>query len=171
MSMLGMAPRADIARIVRTHQAGLWRYLRLLGCDDALADDLAQETFVVILRKGFDDYDQAATARYLRTTARFLFLKAKRAGRRMVAYAEVADLLWEEQAARDDGEGLVQALKGCIDTLDERQRRLIDLRYFKQAGRGEIASALGLSVMAVKSLLRRVKDTLRACVETKRRTP
>lgn len=168
--MLDMAPRADIAKIVCTHQAGLWRYLRLLGCDDSLADDLAQETFVVVLRKPFDDYDPAATARYLRTTARFLFLKSKRAGRRLAAYADVAELVWEEHAARDGGEELVLALKGCIDTLDERQRRLIDLRYFKQAGRAEIAAALEMSVMAVKSMLRRVKESLRVCVEARRRS-
>jgi cysteinyl-tRNA synthetase len=30
----------DPVRLIETHQAGIWRYLRVLGCDAALADDL-----------------------------------------------------------------------------------------------------------------------------------
>jgi len=32
---------------------GVWRYLRVLGCGVAEADDLVQETFVTVLSRGF----------------------------------------------------------------------------------------------------------------------
>ena len=58
----GFAP----AQIVKEHQAGVWRYLRALGCDSQQADDFTQETFLKVLTKPFDDYNPAATAAYLR---------------------------------------------------------------------------------------------------------
>ena len=39
----------DAASLVRTHQAAVWRYLRYLGADEALADDLTQDTFLKLL--------------------------------------------------------------------------------------------------------------------------
>lgn len=165
-----MTSEADIDRIVRTHQSGLWRYLRLLGCDESLADDLTQETFVIVLRKEFEEHSDAATASYLRTTARFLFLKAVKQRRtRMTAPMEVAELVWQEEVRDDEGEELTAALRECLETLDDRQRELINLRYFKRAGRKDIAKALKLSVIGVKSLLRRVKASLKSCVEARRR--
>jgi len=38
MMATSMLPGA--AEIIETHQAGVWRYLRFLGCDEAQADDL-----------------------------------------------------------------------------------------------------------------------------------
>ena len=52
----------DLAGMIRQHQAGVWRYLRVLGCDSAGADDLTQETFLAVLQKPFQDYNPAATA-------------------------------------------------------------------------------------------------------------
>lgn len=44
-----MADRqADMAGLVRAHQAGVWRYLRFLGCHPDEADDLTQETFLAL---------------------------------------------------------------------------------------------------------------------------
>ena len=42
---------SEFAAMVRDHQAALWRYLRYLGCDPALAEDLVQDTLQVALEK------------------------------------------------------------------------------------------------------------------------
>lgn len=169
MNTLGMASMADIDVIVRAHQAGVWRYLRLLGAEHALADDLTQETFVIVLSKPFEHHSDAATASYLRATARFLFLKAvTRRTARATVPLDVAEMVWQEESGLDGGEGLVSALRACIETLDERGRALIHLRYFKRASRREISRELAVSVMGVKSALRRMKAQLRACVERRR---
>ena len=46
--------QTQLADLVRQHQAGVWRYLRFLGCDRPLADDLTQETFLAVLETPFD---------------------------------------------------------------------------------------------------------------------
>ncbi|HEX7449919.1 MAG TPA: sigma factor, partial [Pirellulales bacterium] len=60
----------DAARLIEEHQAGVWRYLRVLGCNAAEAEDLTQDTFLAVLEKPFHDYQRAATAAYLRQVAR-----------------------------------------------------------------------------------------------------
>lgn len=72
----------DLAELVRSHQSGVWRYLRFLGADESLADDLTQETFVSVWKKPFVEHSPAATGSYLRTIARNLFLMSLRRRKR-----------------------------------------------------------------------------------------
>ena len=60
--------------LIQKYQNGIWRYLRVLGCEASLADDITQETFLRVIRKGFEQYNDAATAGYLRKVAYNLFI-------------------------------------------------------------------------------------------------
>jgi RNA polymerase sigma-70 factor (ECF subfamily) len=157
----------DIDSLVRTHQDGLRRYLRYLGCDDATADDLAQEAFVALLRGPFEERSPAATAAWLRKKARFLHLEhiRWRARRREAPLMEVADEVWATWAGDDDGDRYVEAMRRCLDALAPRARRAVDLRYGEGRGRAEIAALLGLAVNGVKTLIQRARASLRECVE------
>ncbi len=64
----------DVEALIVAHQAGVWRYLRFLGCDRAQADDITQETFLQVLRRGFEERGERETAAWLRTVARNCFL-------------------------------------------------------------------------------------------------
>ncbi|HRJ79073.1 MAG TPA: sigma-70 family RNA polymerase sigma factor, partial [Planctomycetota bacterium] len=68
----------DVEALIVAHQAGVWRYLRYLGCDRAQADDLTQETFLQVLRHGFEQRGERETAAYLRKVARNCFLMSVR---------------------------------------------------------------------------------------------
>ena len=52
----------DPVVLIQTYQAGIWRYLRALGCDSAQAEDITQETFLSVLQKPFQDLGPAATS-------------------------------------------------------------------------------------------------------------
>ena len=56
------------------------------------------------------------------------------------------------------------SLAECLETLTERSRRALDLFYREGAGRTRIAEALDLTVDGVKTLMRRARETLRACI-------
>ena len=103
------APGTDVARLVQTYQAGVWRYLRALGCESSLADDLTQETFLAVLEKPFTDFSPAATAAYLRTVARNLFISTARRANRMVSVGDLdaLDLDWSRWAGDDAGQHLL----------------------------------------------------------------
>lgn len=165
-----MAP-LDLETLVRNHHGGLWRYLRLLGCTREQADDLTQETFLVVIRKGFEAIEPAATNAYLRKTARFLFLNARR---NMRTRREV-DLDAAEDVARehlnDGGDAYVNALRRCIDELRGRARDAVTAVYREQRPQAEVAQALGMKENGLKTLLQRTREVLRACIERKQGKP
>lgn len=159
-------PDINLKELVETHQAGIWRYLRLLGCDPQKADDLTQEVFLGVLKRPFDNYDFRATAAYLRNAARMVFLTSLRteARRNAVIYADAVEVVWEAGAGKDEGDAQLDALEHCLGELDERERRALELRYRSDASREEIAAALELSIDGAKNLLQRTKDKLRLCI-------
>jgi RNA polymerase sigma-70 factor (ECF subfamily) len=57
-----------------------------------------------------------------------------------------------------------QQLHNCINKLDDRRRRLIEMRYSSGLSLTEIAESLGKSVAAVKGSLHRVRKVLEQCI-------
>jgi RNA polymerase sigma-70 factor (ECF subfamily) len=206
----------DLAELVRLHQAGIWRYLRFLGCDEARADDLTQETFLAVHRRPFHQRGAAATAAYLRTVARHQYLMALRHDRRRPALTgliegnghaaghgtskhgngnngngnnaqrngdggghatdaasmvednlDLADEVWTSFTREDGGQCWLDALRTCVETLNGRARQAIDLHYREDQSRAAIAATLEMTEDGVKSLLRRTRDLLRKCIESK----
>ena len=172
----------DVARLVKEHQAGVWRFLRVLGCHPAEAEDLTQETFMAVLQKPFQDYNRSATAAYLRQVARNLLVDSRRRAARAVPATDIstADLdeleaTWVRWADKysgrdnDDGAELLQALQRCLQTLAERARQALDLRFRDRLPRVEIAARLGMSEDGAKNLMQRAKQQLRTCIERSKR--
>ena len=171
----------DAAQIIQEHQAGVWRYLRVLGCNAAEAEDLTQETFLAVLEKPFQVYERAATAAYLRQIARNLLINARRRAsrggvtmrnmgeaniaERNIAEMNAAEAAWLRWSGHDDGAERLAALRRCLETLTARARQALELRFGQQASRADIATALGLTEDGAKNVLQRAKQHLRACIE------
>ena len=66
---------------------------------------------------------------------------------------------------RADRTELQAIVRDAIAGLNERQRMAVLLAKFEQCSYEEIATAMGLTVPAVKSLLFRARDQLRATLE------
>jgi RNA polymerase sigma-70 factor (ECF subfamily) len=175
MHGLANAPRTGPAAptdeaVVRQHLLAVWRYLRMHGASPHEADDLAQEAFVIALQKGAARLDPAATATFLRRTARFLFLRLRR-GSVAVELADAVDQLWARDCEADGGDGLVAALRRCIEALQDRARRAIERSYGlgadDPASRARVAVELGMTENGVKTLLQRSREQLRQCLRRK----
>ena len=153
--------------VVRAHQHSVWRFLRFLGCDPALADDLTQDAFLALLRARLPDRGPVALEAWLCGTARNLMRARRRELRRELATASPDELeaAWQSYARDDEGERYRAALRACLDGLSERQRGIVEMRWGRRARRDEIAQAAGVGVEGVKSLLRRIKDALRHCIQ------
>ena len=157
---------ATIDDLVRRHQAGLWRYLRALGADAALAEELVQDAFVVAFERGLQDRGHAATSQFLRRTARHVMLRARRdAGRDRARLLELADARWQSECAADDGDAWLEALRSCLGKLDSRRRQAIGLWYGADRDRANAAARLDLEPNGLKMLLQRVRHRLRLCIE------
>jgi RNA polymerase sigma-70 factor (ECF subfamily) len=161
----------DAATLIRRHQRGVWRYLRMLGCDEATADDLTQETFLRVLRREkFVQHNDNATAGYLRRTAYNLLVSRHRKLGRMqtIAEAERLDETWDRWAGKDlTGDAAVEALQQCLERLTERARTALRMRFDSSASRVEIGEALGITDHGARNLMQRAKQQLRNCVEEK----
>lgn len=67
-------------------------------------------------------------------------------------------------------EGYVEVEDGALlavglDALDERERRIVELRFFAELTQSQIAAELGISQMHVSRLLRRALATMRGRLE------
>lgn len=164
----GLSP-TEAAQLVERHQAGVWRYLRALGCDPDEAADLTQETFLSVFRKPIQDFAPAATSAYLRKAAHHLLIDLRRRQRRMhvVEDLEEPEADWNRWANDDNGERLLEALRHCFGLLTERARLALNLRFRERASREEIAAALAITEHGAKNLMQRDKQQLRACIEGK----
>lgn len=161
----GPGPDHDLDRALERHMRGVWRYLCALGASVDEADDLTQEAFVVAWRKGVQDLEPSALGAYLRRTARFLFMRRVRDNQRArQRIADEVDRLWEVRCLEDEGDGMVEALRSCRESLGARARSALDLTYEAGRSRREIAAELGMSEDGIKTLLQRTRAALRECV-------
>lgn len=159
----------DLTELVIRHQVMVWRYLRALGADAALADDLTQDTFLEVMRRPLEQYSDAATASYLRRVAHNFFISRRRREARMnvTQHAEQFETAWLRWAGFDSGNELLEALKECFGRLTERAQLALRLRFDQEASREGIAQQLEISEHGAKNLMQRAKNQLRECVEKK----
>jgi RNA polymerase sigma-70 factor (ECF subfamily) len=161
------------AELIARHQRGVWRYLRMLGCDASTADDLTQETFLRVLRReGFVQHSDAATSSYLRRTAYNLLVSLHRKQRRVQVLVEpsMLDEVWDRWAGQDlSGDLSVEALRECFLTLSERAQTALRMRFSEDATRVDIGTALNITDHGARNLMQRAKQQLRHCVEERLR--
>jgi len=169
--------RDDLEALVRIHQSALYRYLRYLGADRALAEDLAQETFLAAFRsrRPAPADEEGRAAAWLRGIARHLFLnhcrRRRRAARvRSAESLDRAEAVWDRRFLRQgDGFDYVEALRRCLERLPDGERRAVHLEYADRRARAEIAALLHMTENGVKSLMRRIRARLAECVHRRLR--
>ena len=160
----------DPEKLITGHYLGVWRYLRAIGCPIHLADDLAQETFVAVLRRPFQQTSEHSTAAYLRRVAFHLLLEYKRkfGSVGLTDQAELLDQYWTRWAGADaSGDRMIDALKECFQRLSARAQKSLRMRFEDQATRESIAAELQITENGVKNLQQRAKAQLRQCLEEK----
>ena len=158
---------------ILAHQAEVYRYVRYLGADNqALAEDLVQDTFLAALRSasppsGDDDRLQAA---WLRGIARNIFLNYTRRNRGnpvkiSLETLEHAEGYWRDGFLREgDGFEAIKALRDCVDKLSEKQRGILNQFYVQEKSRAELAQLYEMTEDGVKALMRRIRHSLAGCI-------
>ena len=165
----GSSEELDLNPLVTRHQVTVWRYLRALGADAALADDLTQDTFLEVMRRPFQQFSDAASASYLRRVAHNLFISRRRREGRMTVteHADAFESAWIRWAGCDSGDTAIDALTECLQRLTQRAQLALRLRFSDDSSRQSIANLLGISEHGAKNLMQRAKMKLRECVEQK----
>lgn len=152
-----MATLSD--RHLRPVLACAWR---ILG-DRAEAEDVAQDTFVRLLRKAPDwQPDGPALRSWLLRVATNLCLDRRRARARIAPMPDdIERFVDRENPQIDDDLAIRQAVRRAVEDLPDRQRAALVLVHFQGLSGREAANALGVSAEAVESLLARARRRLR----------
>jgi RNA polymerase sigma-70 factor (ECF subfamily) len=164
---------AAVERLVVAFHDHLFAFLYLLGVRDADVDDVAQEVTLEIYRSlGRYECDQPFLP-WMRAIARNVTSKHWRSKRRrrehMTRFRELVEERLDAGPVAEAAEGFaVGALRSCVERLQQRQKRVIDLRYQDGMDSSSIAKALGMTSSGVRTVLARVRDALKACVESAR---
>jgi RNA polymerase sigma-70 factor (ECF subfamily) len=155
------AARADL---VDRYQRRLYALVgRLMVARPELIDDLAQESFVKVLRglPGFDPRGPARLSTWILTIATRTCLdalKAKRPAAQEIPESLAAPSDPEQETAQRQMGRRVQA---AMARLPEEMRAVVILRAYHDFDYDQIAAALGLELGTVKSRLGRARVALR----------
>lgn len=153
------ADRDAFDLLVRRHQSAVRALLRRLTCGDhALADDLAQDTFLRAYLKLHTFRGDSALASWLYRIAYNLFLGEVR---RRGPLRPAVDGLPEPASPRPHEEALLLDLERAMAGLSEAERAALDLCYKKDLSHQEAAWVLDCPVGTVKTHVLRGKEKLR----------
>ena len=143
------------------------------------AEDLAQEVFLRVYRARHKYRPRSKFSTWLFTIANNLALNSLRSKQRKPVVplpAHDSGPLGPrpaEQLVPDNGTGpmqrvqneeLCEVIRRALDGLNDRQRMAVVLNKFEDMGYAEIAEVMGLTPKAVKSLLSRARENLRAAL-------
>jgi len=144
-------------------------FLRTLVSDPHQSEDLLQRVALVIVRK-FSQYDRSRpfTAWAIGIAKQEVLAHRRRhkTDRHLFddAMVERIALTYEHRLSNGLSE-FHDALQQCLEKLQGRAKEAIDFHYSHGLKSSQIAQQLGLADGAVRMLLSRARNALRACVE------
>lgn len=158
----------EIIRQITASQRRLYAYILTLIPDPQAAEEILQQTNVVIWEKSeeiaaVENFPAwAAKIAYFQTLAHLKRIKRDRLHFDDELIGRIAAAVNERQTLLDDR---VEALRGCLRKLSDKDRDLIRRRYESGASLDGIAEAVSRTRGAIKQALYRIRGTLMQCIE------
>jgi RNA polymerase sigma-70 factor (ECF subfamily) len=169
----GRAPRtsdqkADFAARLAAHHTQIFGYIYSLVRDLDDADDLFQQTSLVLWDK-LDQFDPARSfVAWACGVARYEVLNFLRARSRNRLYftdeLNLALIEAQEDLEQERLEERRDALAGCMKRLRDRDQDLLETCYGRSIGIPDVALARGRSAQSIHNSLRRIRRALFECV-------
>jgi RNA polymerase sigma-70 factor, ECF subfamily len=161
--------RVDYAVLLRQHQTQLFGYIYSLVRDLDDADDLFQQTSLVLWDK-FDQFDRSKSfINWACGVARFEVLNFLRTrSRKRLYFTDELNLALVEAHESLEHERLEErrtALAGCMKKLRQKDRELLEACYERSSCLRDVARSQGRSTHSIHNSLRRIRRVLFQCVE------
>lgn len=168
--MLG-GDEAAFTALYRRRQGGVYRFALQMSGSEALAEDVVQETFMVLMRDGGNfDPARGSLAAYLYGIARNHVLRAFERERALVRFEEESggegETPHENLIARPDPLGdltrgeMFERLRLAVLALPPHYREALVLCELEEMSYAEAAAALNCAVGTVRSRLHRARAML-----------
>lgn len=164
--------RAELSRLWLRCMPVLDVFLRSLVQDAEARDDIMQATGEQVSRT-FEQYDRARPFNnWVIGIARYCMLAYFRDQKRdrLRFGSEAIDYISDASVkVSPEIEDRIEALEKCMERLNERQLKLIQMRYENDLKPMQIADRLGTSSNAISLHLRRIRLALAECIDKRLR--
>jgi RNA polymerase sigma-70 factor len=159
----------EFLRLFSAHSQRIYEFILMLVIRRADADEIFQDTCLVLWNK-FDSYEPSGS--FYAWACKIAYLKIlalRRANRRLHVFSEeLLGILADKAIANVDELGQRrEALDECLEKLSQRDRELIERRYYDRRTPKEIAAAESRSVFSVYRALCRIHSMLFECVQNR----
>lgn len=149
-------------------------YIRVLVRDAHVAEDIFQETSLVVMRRIGDFVRSGNFEAWVRGIAKNMARESRRKSRRQLPTPseELVEAIERAHGSGSTGEAVqlnsqLDHLGSCLEHVEPGQRKMLELRYAVGTDLSEIARQTGKSVGAVQVALSRLRQILLRCIETK----
>ena len=171
-----VAPMARAAAIAEQHLDVIWRMARRLGVPSVEIEDMAQEVFVVVVRRLEQIQVGKERAFVASATVRVASNWRRSRRRRPEELSDALDALASSRLASSfatvDAEQSLErsrklaTLERALDAMTETQREAFVLFDLEQLTAPEIAEQLGLPEAAIVSRVRRAREVFQRAMAT-----
>ncbi len=161
--------RDRVLKAALGHQPALIAYAYAMLSDYAAAQDVVQNTLVVIARKYGDFTEGTSMLAWCRAIVRLQVLSYIRKNRREQSIEDrvlqdAMDSAFAAHQSDQDAPVRLDCLRECLAKLPEQSRELLRLRYEDNAAYRDIGDKLGATLETVRKRLFRTKQQLGDCV-------
>ena len=157
----------NFLKVLVPNQKRIFSYIATLIPNYADAEDVMQEVVGLLWRKYADYTPNTDFVAWALTVARYKvyeYYKDIKRAQRKLSNETIRVLEKESSSAEADYNLHLEAVKKCIRKLDQKDYKLIQLRYELNQNVKHIASRFGLSVQSIYKNLARIHNILMWCV-------
>lgn len=156
----------EFLQLLNEHEPALRAYVHSLVREPSDAEDILQEARLVMWRS-FSQFESGTNFRaWAKKVAFHQILTFRRKSKRDTALSEESLELLAHELTRNEKQLDIRAaaLRKCVRQLSRPHRQIFLMRYSRDMGIDEIASAVDRTEGAVYRLLSRLRASLQECV-------
>ena len=173
-----LGDRSAISELIERHSKRVRSYIGMMVKDDAVADDIFQETFIKAV-KVIDEGRYTDNGKFLSWILRIAhnrvldYFRREKASKQIneseAGYDVIGTLRFAEPTTEDDmvHSEMEQTIRDLIELLPEEQQEVVRLRYYSKLSFQEIAAETEVSINTALGRMRYALINLRRMIKEK----
>ena len=170
--------KSAISTLIDKYNRRVRDYLRMMVKDDDVADDIAQETFIKVI-KVIDEGRSVDNGKFLSWVLRIAhnralaYFRAQKSNNSVsessAGYNVLGTLRYAENSIEDNiiSDQTDQSIRDLVELLPEEQREVVMLRYYSDLSFKDIAEQTGVSINTALGRMRYALINLRKMIKEK----
>ena len=173
-----LGDRSAISELIERHSRRVRNYIGMMVKDDAVADDIFQETFIKAI-KVIDEGGYTDSGKFLSWILRIAHnrvldhFRREKSSRQINEKEAGYDVLGTLRISEDNVEDnivqseVMETIRNLVDALPEDQREVVRLRYYSKLSFQEIAEQTEVSINTALGRMRYALINLRRMIKEK----